>query len=103
MAQYKVQLRYQDTNGHNFKVIGDVPNRIIVNKVVVNLPEGPVQVGHSIDAVDTYKTDMYGITLRSTSITEWLRNNAKPGDSFSATLEVTDNGEKHEYEDIKKL
>ncbi|MBQ6074227.1 MAG: hypothetical protein IJK90_09990 [Bacteroidales bacterium] len=103
MAQYKVLLKYQDTNGHNFKVIGDVPDRIRVNEVEVNLHEGPQQIGHLIDAVDTYKSDMYRITVRSTQITEWLRNNARPGDLFSATLEVTNNGEKHEYKDIKKL
>lgn len=105
MSLFNITLRYQDTNGHNFRVLSDIPDRKLVKRVIICLPGANNQVESDIDidAIETYKTDIYGITIRSKQITAWLKANSTPGTLFSGTLEVSDNGEQHKYRDIKLL
>ena len=89
-----VRLRYYDTNGHNFGVESDIPNRSATQRVYLKLPGG--ESADLLRAIESYRKARRP-TLRSRKIDDWLRNHSIVGALFSARLEISNNGQDHYY------
>jgi hypothetical protein len=88
-----VIAKYYDTNGHNFGIEKEAPDRNSVEKVYVQLPNREKE---ELKAIAAYK-NLNRPTIRSPKIDQWLRKNSRVGQSFSAKLSVSDDGREHFY------